>query len=161
MTLQPVWQTTIDTFEAFKLEAQRDPVAVFLSGTRACFPNAATLATVMEERACFWVEFPDGWKARLMRKSRGERALEYRDWHSNWQKARGIVRRRNGISHHSREISHSAFRIVVRAENTDTRHVRVQIGFRRLRVDYSDWLGVTETGPDTDANFRKSSNGRG
>lgn len=79
MNVQANWFTKLETFEAFREEALRDPERVFLLGARACSPNALSFAAVAEERRCFWVEGPSGWRARVLQKCGAWLAEEYRE----------------------------------------------------------------------------------
>lgn len=78
MNVQANWFTEMETFEEFRDEALRNPERVFLLGARPCFPNALSFAAVAEERRCFWVAGPDGWRARIVQKCSAWLAEEYR-----------------------------------------------------------------------------------
>lgn len=75
MSIQPSWQTPIQSFEQFCRDAYAAPEQVYLRGVRPCHPAALTLASLAEERTTFWIK-GDGWTARGIRKSAGELAIE-------------------------------------------------------------------------------------
>jgi hypothetical protein len=76
VTVQATWTTPIETFEEFCRVALRDPDLVNMVGDRPCFPRELTLTSIIEERTGFFVKGPD-WRARAVRKSAGELALDY------------------------------------------------------------------------------------
>lgn len=75
MSVQASWRTPISTFEQFCREARAWPERIYLRGERPLHPAALTLASLVEERATFWIKGP-GWTARGVRKCAGELAID-------------------------------------------------------------------------------------
>ena len=79
MSVQASWLTNIETYVAFEKQARQAPDRIYLAGVRRSFPDALTFAAVLEERWCFWVEGPTGWRARIVRKDAAWMSAEYRE----------------------------------------------------------------------------------
>jgi len=79
MSVQAGWVTNIETYAAFEKQARQSPDRIYLAGVRSSFPHALTFAAVLEERWCFWVEGPTGWRARIVRKDAVWMSAEYRE----------------------------------------------------------------------------------